>query len=188
MVTQAGACAPAIRQIRQFMSKDIKILGDNNWYNPYIRKEAGEMVNGIYYYMNPAVFINPDPLVQMWLKECKKRIGYYHEIMARAIIGMTVMREAIIRAKTTDAIPVLKEVHKMRNIPTLMGPFTYDPRDGEGLKTGFVVTPVAGEDLSKDRIVFTYTVKDPLYEKGPDYTRFFGKDYSGQLLKFHRLN
>jgi branched-chain amino acid transport system substrate-binding protein len=187
LVAQGGAAAPALRQLRQFMGKEIKVLSDNNWFNPHVRKEAGDSANGIYYYVHPAVSVNPDPIVQKWLKECEKRLGTYHEIMGRALVGMAIMKEAITRAKTTEAIPVNKEIHRMKNFPTAMGPFTYDPRDGEGVKTGMVVTPKAGGDLTKDQVVFTHTIKDALYDKPPNYAKYFGKDYYDQLLKFHGL-
>lgn len=187
MVAQGGAAAPALRQLRQFMGKDVKVLSDNNWYNPQVRKEAGDSANGVFYYVHPAVPVNPDPIVQKGIKECQKRLGTYHEIMGRALCGMVVLKEAITRAKTTDAIPVDKEVHKLKNLPTAMGLFTYDPRDGEGVKTGLVVTPKAGADISKDQVVFTHTVRDALYDKPLDYTKYFGKDYYEQLLKFHGL-
>jgi branched-chain amino acid transport system substrate-binding protein len=130
IVAQAGAYAPALRQVRQFMPKDVEVLGEIGLYNPYLRKETGELVNGIYYYSHPAVDVNPDPLVRKWLGECRKRVGSYNEIMARAIVGMSVMREAIKRAGTTNSIAVMKEVHKLKDFPTPMGPYTYDPRDG----------------------------------------------------------
>jgi hypothetical protein len=100
---------------------------------------------------------------------------------------MAIMKEAITRAKTTEAVPVNKEIHKMKNFPTAMGPFTYDPRDGEGIKTGMVVTPKAGGDLTKDQVVFTHTIKDALYDRPPNYAKYFGKLYYDQLLKFHGL-
>jgi branched-chain amino acid transport system substrate-binding protein len=187
LVAQGGAAAPALRQLRQFMGKEVKVLSDNNWFNPHVRKEAGDSANGIYYYVHPAVSVNPDPVVQKWLKECEKRLGTYHEIMGRALVGMAIMKEAITRAKTTAAIPVNKEIHKMKKFATAMGPFTYDPRDGEGIKTGMVVTPIAGENLTKDKVVFTYTIKDALYDHPPNYTKYFGKGYYDQLLKFHGL-
>jgi branched-chain amino acid transport system substrate-binding protein len=187
LVAQGGAAAPALRQLRQFLGKDVKILSDNTWFNPHVRKEAGDSANGIYYFVHPAVSVNPDPTVQKWLKECEKRVGYYHEIMGRALVGMAVMKEAITRAKTTDFLAVNKEVHKMKNVPTAMGPFTYDPRDGESIKTGLVISPKAGADLTKDQVVSTNTITDPLYDKPPNYTKYFGKDYYDQLLKFHGL-
>jgi branched-chain amino acid transport system substrate-binding protein len=187
LVAQGGAAAPALRQLRQFMGKDVKVLSDNNWFNPHVRKEAGDIANGIYFYVHPAVSVNPDPTVQKWLKETQKRLGTYHEIMGRALVGMAIMKEAISRAKTLEAIAVNKEVHKLKNFPTAMGPFTYDPRDGEGVKTGLVLTPKAGADISKDQVVFTNTIKEALYPKSPDYTKYFGKDYYDQLLKFHGL-
>lgn len=187
LVAQGGAAAPALRQLRQFLGKDVKVLSDNNWFNPHVRKEAGDSANGIYFYVHPAVSVNPDPTVQKWLKECEKRLGYYHEIMGRALVGMAVMKEAITRAKTTEALAVNKEVHKMKNFPTAMGPFTYDPRDGESVKTGIVISPKAGADMTKDQVVSTNTIKDALYDKPPNYTKYFGKDYYDQLLKFHGL-
>ncbi len=187
IVAQAGAYAPALRQVHQFMSKEVKVLGEIGLYNPYLREETGDLVNGIYYYSHPAVDVNPDPLVQKWLGECRKRVGSYNEIMARAIVGMTVMREAIKRAGTTDSIAIMKEVHKMKDFPTPMGPYTYDPRDGEGLKTGIVISPTKGADLTGDKVVFSYTTTEDLYHKPINYKRFFGEDYYEKLLKHHGL-
>ena len=187
MEVQSGACAPALRQLRQFMPKEVQVLAEISWLSTNIRKEAGDIVNGIYYFAHPAVSVNPDPEVQKWINMAKAKLGFYDEIMARAIVGMSVMKEAITRAKTTDAVAVMKEVHKMKDFPTVMGPFTYDPRDGEGLKRGIVVTPTGGADLSKDKVVFSHTTKEPLYDKVIDYTPYFGKDYYAQLLKVHGL-
>jgi branched-chain amino acid transport system substrate-binding protein len=187
LVAQSGAAAPALRQCRQFMGKDIKILTDNNWSNPAIREEAGDLANGIYYYTIPAVLINPDPNVQKWLKLCENKLGAYHTIMARALVGMEVMKEAITRANTTDAIAVMKEVHKMKNFPTVMGPYTYDPRDGEGLKTGIVLTPRGGADLTKDELLYTNTLTAALYDTTIQYDKFFGKGYYEELLKYHDI-
>jgi branched-chain amino acid transport system substrate-binding protein len=187
LVAQSGAAAPALRQLRQFMGKDVKVITDNNWGNPHVRKEAGDTANGIYYFGNPASVINPDPITQKWVKELQKKFGNYHEIMARAVVGMTVMKEAITRAKTTDAVPVMREIHKMKDFPTMIGPFTYDPRDGEGLRTGLVFMVTAGADMSQDKVVYTNTIKEAMYDKHPDYDKIFGKDYYDQLLGFHGL-
>ena len=75
----------------------------------------------------------------------------------------------------------------MKNVPTVMGPYTYDPRDGEGLKTGIVLTPTAGADLAKDQVVFTSTLKDALYDNTINYDRFFGQGYYQKLLEYHGL-
>jgi branched-chain amino acid transport system substrate-binding protein len=187
IVAQAGAYAPALRQVRQFMPKDVEVLGEIGLYNPYLRKETGELVNGIYYYSHPAVDVNPDPLVRKWLGECRKRVGSYNEIMARAIVGMSVMREAIKRAGTTNSIAVMKEVHKLKDFPTPMGPYTYDPRDGEGLKTGIVISPTKGADLAGDVVVYKYTTTEDLYHKPIKYKRFFGNTYYKELLQYHGL-
>jgi branched-chain amino acid transport system substrate-binding protein len=187
LVAQGGSAAPALRQCKQFMSKDTVILSDNNWSNPEIRKEAGDMANGIYYYTLPAVWINPDPFVQKWLSTSEKKLGEYHSIMARALVGMSVMKEAITRAKTTDALAIMKEVHRMKGFKTIMGPYNYDPRDGEGLKTGIVLVPRAGADLTKDELVYTSTLRDALYDKTINYEKYFGKDYRGMLLNHHGL-
>ena len=187
LVAQGGSAAPALRQCKQFMGSDIKILSDNNWSNPAIREEAGDVANGIYYYTVPAVLINPDPYVQKWLKACADKFGAYHSIMGRALVGMEVMKAAIANAGTTDVIPVMKEVHKMKGLPTVMGPYTYDPRDGEGVKTGIVCMPKAGADLTQDELVYTNTLTDALYEKTINYDRYFGKGYYEELLQYHGL-
>jgi hypothetical protein len=81
----------------------------------------------------------------------------------------------------------MQEVHKMKDFPTLMGPYTYDPRDGEGLKTGIVISPTKGPDLTGDVVVFKYTTTDDLYHKPIKYKRFFGKNYYQELLQYHGL-
>lgn len=187
LVAQSGAAAPALRQLRQFMGKDVKVITDNNWGNPNIRKEAGDLANGIYYFSNPASVVNPDPVTQKWVKELQKKLGNYNEIMARAVVGMAVMQEAINRAKTTDAIPVMREIHKLKNFPTMIGPFSYDPRDGEGLRTGLVFTVTGGADMTKDQVVYSNTIQEPMYEKHPNYDKPFGPGYYEQLLGFHGL-
>lgn len=187
LVAQGGAAAPALRQARQFLGEDVIIISDNNWNNLNIRQEAGDVANGIYYYSQSAVWVNPDPFVQKWMSRAKEKIGYYTGIMARALVGMEIMKTALERAKTTDALAVMKEVHKMKSVPTVMGPYTYDPRDGEGVKTGIVLTPTAGADLAKDQVVFTSTLKDALYENTINYDRFFGEGYYQKLLEYHGL-
>lgn len=188
LIAQGGAAAPALRQARQFLGTDITIISDNNWNNPKVRQEAGEFATGLYYYSQPAVWVNPDPFVQKWMNMAKKEIGYYAGVMARALVGMEIMKTALERAKTTDALALMKEVHKMKKVPTVMGPYTYDPRDGEGVKTGIVLTPTAGADLSKDKVLFSSILKDTLYDKTINYDRFFGKGYYRRLLEYHGLN
>jgi hypothetical protein len=73
----------------------------------------------------------------------------------------------------------------MKNFPTPMGKFTYDPRDGEGLKSGVVLQVKAGGDMSKDQVVQTITVTRELYDKRIDYTKFFGAGYREELYAFH---
>jgi hypothetical protein len=38
--------------------------------------------------------------------------------------------------------------------------------------------------MTKDQVVSTNTIKEALYDKPPNYAKYFGKDYYGQLLKF----
>lgn len=185
LVVQGGAMAPALRQVRQFIPRAWTVLADNNLYNPKVREESADLANGIYYYTHPMIIQNPDPLVQQWIGKLRQRLGTFHEIMARAIIGMTVMKAAIEKAGTTDAIPVMKQVHRMKNFPTPMGNFTYDPRDGEGLKSGVVLQVKAGGDMSKDQVIQTITVTRELYDKRIDYTKFFGPGYREELYAFH---
>ena len=164
MVIQGGAVAPALRQVKSFLPPTITVLVSNDVYSPAIRKEAGDSVNGVYYWIHPAIYQNTDPVVQKWLGEMQKRLGFYHEIMARGITGMLVMKDAISRAGTTDGIAVMKQVHRSKNIPTPLGQYTYDPRDGEGLKSAVVLHAKGGADLSKDEVVFKATMDGELYK------------------------
>lgn len=185
LVVQGGAMAPALRQAKQFLPKNTVLFADNNLYNSKVRDEAGDLPNGIYYYTHPMIIQNKDPLVQEWIGKLKARLGDFQEIMGRAIVGMTVMKAAIEKAGSTDAIAVMKEVHKLKNFPTPLGAFTYDPRDGEGLKTGVVLQVKAGSDMAKDEVVFTASTNVELYDKRVDYSRFFGAGYKDELYARH---
>ena len=79
----------------------------------------------------------------------------------------------------------MKEVHKMRNFPTPAGMFTFDPRDGEALKTGVVIEASGGSDPTKDKVVFTTRSSDPVYKERIDFTRYFGAGYKEELYAFH---
>jgi len=79
----------------------------------------------------------------------------------------------------------MKQVHRLKNFPTPMGPFTYDPRDGEGLKSGVVLLAKGGEDMSKDEIVFRSTADQELYKSRVNYKQFFGEGYDKELYAFH---
>ena len=59
--------------------------------------------------------------------------------------------EAIERAKSTDSIAIMKEVHKMRDFATPAGPFTFDPRDGARPVKRWVEREVGG--VLTERIV-----------------------------------
>jgi branched-chain amino acid transport system substrate-binding protein len=185
MVVQGGAVAPALRQIKTFLPPAVTLLSSNEFYAQANRNEAGDMANGVYYFMHPMIHQNPDPVVQKWLAEMKKRLGITHEIFARAIAGMTVMKEAITLAGTTEAVAVMKQVHRLKNIPTPLGPFTYDPRDGEGLKSAVVLLAKGGADMSKDEVVFRSTSDRELYKQRVNYKRFFGDGYEKELYAFH---
>jgi len=126
--------------------------------------------------------------VQDWIATCRAKLGDYSEIMARAQVGMAIMREAIQRASSTDGIAVMKEVHRMKAVPTVMGNFTYDPRDGEGLKTGLVMQVKAGADLAKDEIADRPSTTEALYEKRVDFTKYFGAGYREQLYALHGVS
>ena len=185
MVVQGGAVAPALRQIKSFLPPTVALLSTNEFYAQANRTEAGDTANGVYYFMHPMIHQNPDAEVQKWLGEMKKRLGITHEIFARAIVGMTVMKEAISRAGTTEAVAVMKQVHRMKNIPSPLGPFTYDPRDGEGLKSAVVLLAKGGADMSKDEVVFRSTSDRELYKQRVNYRRFFGDGYQKEIYAFH---
>ncbi len=182
---QGGAIAPAFRQIKTFLPPNLTLLHSNDVYSEAIRKETGDLINGVYYYLHPGIRQNPDPETQKWLNEMKKRLGYTHEIHIRVANGMQLMKEALSRAGTTEVIAVMKQVHRLKNFPTPMGPFTYDPRDGEGLKSGVVLLAKGGEDMSKDEIVFRSTADQELYKSRVNYKQFFGEGYDKELYAFH---
>ena len=188
LTVQPAALAPAVSQMRQFLPPNIVVMADNNFYVEKLRQQMGDQATGVYYYIHGAVSQNKESLVQDWIEACKSKLGDYSEIMARAQVGMTVMKEAIERAKSTDGIAIMKEVHRMKDFPTVMGNFTYDPRDGEGLKTGLVMQVKAGADLSKDEIVDRPTTTDALYSKRVDFTKYFGADYRAQIYAFHGVS
>jgi branched-chain amino acid transport system substrate-binding protein len=181
--------APAFRQARQFLGKDVTLMeGAAQMADPKTRAEIQELAIGAYYASSPMTSLNPDPVTQRWVGDLRKRFGVYQEFMGRAVVGMTVMKEAIERAKSTDSIAIMKEVHKMRDFPTPAGPFTYDPRDGEALKTGVVIEASGGPDPAKDKVVFSSRSNDPVYKERIDYARIFGAGYREQLYKLHNVN
>jgi len=185
LTVQPAALAPAVSQMRQFLPPNVVMMADNNFYVEKLRQQMGDQANGVYYYIHAAISQNQDKMVQDWIAACRAKLGDYSEIMARAQVGMTVMREAIERAKGTDGIAVMKEVHRMKDFPTVMGNFTYDPRDGEGLKTGLVMQAKAGADLARDEIVDRPTTAEALYDKRVDFTKYFGAGYREQLYALH---
>lgn len=181
--------APAFRQARQFLGKDVVLMETaSQMSDPTTRAEIQELALGAYYASSPMTPLNPDPMTRRMVTDLTKRFGIYKEFMGRAVVGMVVTKEAIERAKSTDSIAIMKEVHKMRDFPTPAGPFTFDPRDGEGLKTGVVVEASGGADPSKDKVVFTTRTNDPIYKERIDYTKFFGAGYREQLYKLHKVN
>jgi len=181
--------APAFRQARQFLGKDVVLMETaSQMSDPKTRAELQDLAGGAYYASSPMTPVNPDPMTQRMVNNLKQRLGIYQEFMGRAVVGMMVMKEAIERAKSTDSIAIMKEVHKMRDFPTPAGPFTFDPRDGEGLKTGIVVEGNASADPTKDKVVFTVRTSEPIYKERVDYTRFFGAGYREQLYKLHKVN
>lgn len=185
---QPATVVPIVQQLAQFMgNKNIPIYIDACAQHQTVRDDLGDLANRLYINSHAAVISNPDPEVQKWIPLFQENIGRYGEIMARVGVGFTVMREAIKRAGTTEGIAVMKEVHKMRDVPTMMGPFTYDPRDGEGIKTAVILKPEGGADQTKDRVVFSATLNEPLYDRNVNYDRFFGKGYYDELLTFHGL-
>lgn len=181
--------APAFRQARQFLGKDVVLMETaSQMSDPKTRAELQDLALGAYYASSPMTPVNPDPLTQRMVSDLKKRFGIYQEFMGRAVVGMMVTKEAIERAKSTDSVAIMKEVHKMRDFPTPAGAFTYDPRDGEGLKTGVVVEANGSADPGKDKVVFTARTNDPIYKERVDYARIFGAGYREQLYKLHNVN
>lgn len=188
IVVQGGALAPALRQIRQFIPPETVILGDNQFYNANLRKEAGDLAKGVYYFTMPMVRQNKDPLVQEWIRFLDEKAGGYQEIQARAVVGMQVLTEAIKRAGTLEAVAVMKEVHRMKDFKTPVGPYTYDPRDGEGLKTGVVLQVKSGADMAADEVLYESTITLPLYKERLDYTEYFGEGYAKELYQFQGIS
>ncbi len=179
---------PAFRQARQFLGKDVTLMADTQMADPKTREEIQELAIGAYYSSSPMVPLNPDPVAQRWVDALRKRFGIYQEFMGRAVVGMTVMKEAIERAKSTDSIAIMKAVHRIRDFPTPAGMFTFDPRDGEALKTGIVIEASGGVDPSKDKVVYSTRTNDPIYKERIDYKRIFGPAYRDELYKFHKVN
>jgi branched-chain amino acid transport system substrate-binding protein len=184
---QGPPVPPFLEQFYQFMGQDpnLNLLGEISWGYPEVRNQAGDLINRVNgYFAHTAVKSNPDPVVQEWIKKVKERLNTdYVEIMARGICGMQIMREAITRAGTLEGKTVMRQAHRLKNFPTIMGPFTYDPRDGEGLKTGIVLKATAGKDTTKDKVVHTNTVSTAIYDKKIDFEKYFGKGYYEELLK-----
>jgi len=185
MGTNGAAFAPTFRQIRQFLPRNIPVLTDTELGYPSFRNELKDLANGGFYYNSKMSEVNPDPLNQRWIRILRGRLGVYQEIMGRAPVGMAVLREAVKRAGTIDGIAVMKQVHRMKNFPTMGGPFTYDPRDGEGLKTCLICEVMPGNDPSKDRVLESYATTEAIYQERIDYTRYFGAGYKEELYAFH---
>lgn len=180
--------APAFRQARQFLGKDVVLMETaSQMSDPTTRAEIQELALGAFYASSPMTPLNPDPLTQSMVSSLSKRFGLYKEFMGRAVVGMMVMKEAIERAKSTDSIAIMKEVHKMRDFPTPAGPFTFDPRDGEALKTGVVIEANGSADPGKDKVVFTSRTNEPIYKERVDYARLFGPAYRQQLYDLHKV-
>ncbi|MCL4746237.1 MAG: ABC transporter substrate-binding protein [Burkholderiaceae bacterium] len=179
---------PAFRQARQFLGKDVTLMADTQMADPKTRAEIQELAIGAYYSSSPMTPLNPDPVSRRWVDALRARFGIYQEIMGRAVVGMTVMKEAIERAKSTDSVAVMKAVHTIRDFPTPAGMFTFDPRDGEALKTGVVIEASGGSDPTKDKVVFSTRTNDPIYKERIDYKRIFGAAYRDEIYKFHKVN
>ena len=179
---------PAFRQARQFLGKDVTLMADTQMADPKTRAEIQELAIGAYYSSSPMTPLNPDPVAQRWVDALRKRFGIYQEIMGRAVVGMTVMKEAIERAKSTDSVAIMKAVHTIRDFPTPAGMFTFDPRDGEALKTGVVIEASGGADPTKDKVVYSTRTNDPIYKERIDYKRIFGAAYRDEIYKFHKVN
>jgi branched-chain amino acid transport system substrate-binding protein len=188
MGTNGSAFAPTLRQIRQFLPRNTPVLTDTELSYPNFRDELKDLANGAFYYNSKMADVNPDPLNQRWISILRERLGTYQEIMGRAPVGMAVLKEAVEKAGAVDGIAVMKQVHRMKNFPTMGGPFTYDPRDGEGIKSGIICEVVPGNDPSKDRIAESYDTVEPLYQERVNYTRFFGEGYREELYAYHGVS
>ena len=188
MGTNGAAFAPTFRQIRQFLPRNTPVLTDTELGYPSFRNELKELANGGVYYNSKMSEVNSDPLNQHWIRLLREKLGVYQEIMGRAPVGMAVLREAVKRAGTFDGIAVMKQVHRMKNFPTMGGPFTYDPRDGEALKTCLICEAMPGNDPSKDRVLESYATTDAIYEERIDFTKYFGAGYKEELYKFHGVS
>jgi len=185
VATTGAGFGPLVRQVRQFLPKNVVVMTDAQSADPKIRAELGASANGIVYAGTPMVPQNTDPLSQEWIARLKEKTGLYQEIMSRAVTGVLVMADAIKRAGTVDPIEVMKAVHHTRGLATPVGTYTYDPRDGEGLKTALVMK--AADSPEKDEILTTVRIDEPLYEKRLNYDRFFGPDYTKSLYEFHNV-
>lgn len=185
MATNGSAFAPTLRQIRQFLPKDMPVLTDTELSYPNFRNELKELANGAYYYNSRMAETNPDPLNQKWIGILKSKLGTYQEIMGRGPVGLVVLKEAIEKAQSLDGVEIMKQVHRLKRFPTMAGNFTYDPRDGECIKAGVIVEAIPGGDPTKDNVIESYEATDPIYKERVDYTRFFGPNYKQELYAFH---
>jgi hypothetical protein len=105
--------------------------------------------------------------------------------MGRGPVGMVVLKEAVDKAQSLDGIAIMKQVHRLKGFPTMGGPFTYDPRDGECIKSGVIVEAVPGGDPTKDRVIVSFDEKEPVYKERVDFTKFFGPGYKEELYAYH---
>lgn len=186
MGTNGSAFAPVMRQSRQFLPRNLTFLTDSELSYPSFRNELKDLATGIFYYSSLLSELNDDPLNQKWVKLLKQRLGSFEEIMGRAVVGILVLKDAIERAKSLDGVAVMKEIHKMSDFPTAAGPFNYDPRDGEGLKTA-IVAEATGTDPAKDKKLTTVTTTQPLYKERINFDRFFGPGYKDELYKLKKV-
>lgn len=187
MATNGSAFAPVLRQSRQFLPENIPFMTDSELSYPSFRKELGELANGAFYYSSLMSELNDDPLNQKWIALLKTKLGSFQEIMGRAVVGMTVLKEAMERAKSFDGVAVMKEVHKLVDFPTPAGPFNYDPRDGEGLKTALVGEAMPGGDPSKDRQVARVGVTEAIYPERINFDVYFGAGYRDEIYRLKNV-
>jgi branched-chain amino acid transport system substrate-binding protein len=181
--------ATGIKQLADIMPKDMKLIGHNIWANPAIRKLAGDAINRMDVFTDVmALKVNDDPYIKKWIDTLETRIGSeFDPHMARAACGMQILKLAIENAGTTDGIAVMREVHKMKNVKTILGDFTYDPRDGEALKEVLLIKPV-NADITNDKAIDSVRAEGALYPEPPDFTEYFGEGYLDNLLKLHGLD
>jgi branched-chain amino acid transport system substrate-binding protein len=179
---QAGSAAAGVKQLASIMPKTMKLLGHNEWANPTTRKLAGEAAARLDAYCSPvAVAINPDPKVQEWVKriETDMKTPVVEEMM-RGIVGMQIIKIAVEKAGSFDGLKVMREIHKLKDVDTVMGNFSYDIRDGEAIKDALIVKP-NNADPRGDTVIKRVRSDVALYPTPPNYATYFGANYYQEM-------